>query len=171
MAIRSYILHELFEDVVRYVQIDCSAIFDSIQKPFFNCDTMLKFMSQMLEHDAAQVDKFPIIYLRPDYIENYNTNDSKILYYANCEVYIIYHTDPGYYIADRYEQVFKPILLPIYDSLIKRLIHTGNFAFKPTHSKQNLMYWGENNENFANDYIDAIHITNLNLGVFKTNCI
>ena len=96
MAIRSYILHELFEDVVRYVQIDCSAIFDSIQKPFFNCDIMLKFMSQMLESDDAQVDKFPIIYLRPDFIENYNTNDNRILYYANCEVYIIHHTDPGY---------------------------------------------------------------------------
>ena len=85
--------------------------------------------------------------------------------------FILFIMRPGYYIADRYEQVFKPILLPIYDSLIKRLIHTGNFAFKPTHSKQNLMYWGENNENFVNDYIDAIHITNLNLGVFKTNCI
>lgn len=171
MSFKAKILPDLFADMMLQVQIDCNSFLDSIQKPFFNHDTLLKFMNEMLEADNASVDKFPVIYLRPDFVENYKTDDIRVLYTANIELYIIHHTSADYAVSQRYEQVFKPVLIPIYESLINRIQHYRGWKCDLTHSKQDLLYWGVNNTNFVNDYIDAIHITNMNLGVFKTNCI
>lgn len=170
MKFKARILPDLMEDMMRYVRLDLTDKFNSSQKPYFNHDTMQKFINEMLEKDSNSVDKFPVVYMRPDYIEDYNTGDSRVLYNATIELYIIHRTEPIYKVGNRYEEVFKPILYPIFEALMYRLKHYAGFTFNYEHSKQDLLQWGLNNENFVNEYIDAIHLTNMTLGVMKTNC-
>jgi len=173
MAFEAKIFVDLFGEMMRKVQADLSDRFDSIEKPYFHYGHSLELINDMLEKDKYAVDKFPIVYLLQDFTENHAVNNSSVQYTADVQLYIINLTDPNYYIADRYQHVFRTVLYPIYNSLIKNLKQYRYFSFpidKVPHSKTDLPYWGENNANFANDYIDAIHISNLSVPVAKTNC-
>jgi hypothetical protein len=100
---------------------------------------------------------------------------------ARLSMFICCATDPRYTPQERTQQTFVPILIPIYEELMKQLLKS-QFIVKPEnlkipHSyimryqwgKGGLQYYDNGKANIFNDYIDAIEITDLELN-FKPNC-
>lgn len=170
------ILVNLFDDMINQVRFDLmnDGYFDNVQKPYFHYGTTLNMINELLSKDNAHVDKFPLVYLSQPFTEDYNTDNLSTLFNATVEVFIINHTDPNHTILDRYNEVFEPILYPIYESLMNNITHYRGFMFDlktpPRHSKEDLPHWGDGQKNFDNDFVDAIRITNLVIPVSKTNC-
>jgi len=175
MSFKSKILVDLFADLMNQVraQLNIKYGFDNSQQPYYHYGTYQNFVNEFLEKDSYSQEKYPAIYLLQPFSENTDVQNIGILYEAEIQIYIVNHTEPNYSISDRYDEVFKPILYPIYEVLINELRNYRGFQFPLSnikHTKQDLPHWGDGNANFANDYIDAIHITNLIIPVSKTNC-
>ena len=125
------------------------------------------------ENDPVyKYQKYPLVVLRLDASEN--VHDGVIDY--NLNLAIMDFTDKNYNAADRYTNVFKPVLYPLYQSFLKQLKDSGLFMFgsklkEPKHTKVDRPFWGTppsppnegNNKYIFSDPLDAIEIINLQL--------
>ena len=173
MAFEPRVLVDLFGDMMKRVELDLSNKFNDVQKPFYHYGHTQELINDLLAKSNSNVDRFPLVYLLQDFDEDYNVEDHRVQYEANVVIYIINHTDANFKVTDRYEQVFKQTLYPIYQTLIQNLATYKHFGFpiaRVPHTKTDLLYWGNGAANFSNDAIDAIRITNLNIPVMKNKC-
>jgi hypothetical protein len=85
---------------------------------------------------------------------------------------IIMFTDRNYDTIQRLENIFKPILLPLYEKFFEALSNSPFFSWSgdlemPDHTMIKRYYWssteGRKFENIFNDPIDAIEIRNLSI--------
>ena len=125
--------------------------------------------------------KYPLIYLVQDFVEKRGQKPG-IYAETSLNILIIHQTDNTYKITDRYANVFKPVLYPIYYSLIDQISHHKQINnFDETlipHTKIDRSYWGKTSINAAgnsalslNDYVDAIEISNLDLNINYQLCL
>lgn len=137
---------------------------------------LLETLFQMTKSPEEMLKKYPLVYLVQDFSEDRGIGG----YYAatNLNIIIAHQTLNTYKITDRMRFVFKPVLYPIYYTLLK------SFADYPgilegdddsiSHTKIDRSYWGSNpaagNKNALTDYLDAIEITNLSLKFNYNNC-
>ena len=109
--------------------------------------------------------RFPLIGLYEDYDELHNGNPSS--YEVSFHLVIAINTLPEYTSEERSVINFIPVLQPIYDQFIISTHKSGYFREtnwrKVKCTKTNRMHWGKNS--VANDFIDAIEITNLKLNI------
>ena len=123
-------------------------------------------VSNKTKDSIAKFQKFPLIALRLDIKEQHDKTAVKMF----LNIAIITNTSAGLNAEQRLEQVFKPILYPLYKNFLAKIKVYKNFlildSFEPTHEKYDRMFWGKaaeegNLENLFAEPIDAIELINL----------
>lgn len=140
--------------------------------PFYMYGHRLEIANRLLEQDKDKVykyRKYPLIALRLDIDEH--KADGVIAY--NLNLAILTYTDKNWNAEQRYTNIFKPILYPLYDRFMAELRNSGLFMWDgeqsfPEHHKIDRPFWGiaqsEGNTKYIfNDPLDAIEITDLKL--------
>jgi len=88
-------------------------------------------------------------------------------------------TERAIYEDKRLEEVYKPILYPLYEKFFSELRKSGlfmweNFQTLPEHTKRNRFYYGtpvgENKQLVFTDVLDGIEITNLKINSTNKLC-
>ncbi|MDR1199590.1 MAG: hypothetical protein LBK94_11390 [Prevotellaceae bacterium] len=137
-------------------------------------DGILNTMSQTT---AQRVKKYPAILLLQDFLEKKGTQTG-IETEVNLQLLIVTGSDKDYRVSVRYERIFKPVLYPIYECLMKVLKKDGRLANsygeivhnkidRPNISGFSILVRGQTKQLFY-DCLDAIEINNLNLKIKKT---
>lgn len=118
---------------------------------------------------SEKYKKYPLIALRLDTSERVVGD----MTHYTLNLAIVHATKPGYTAEERYINVFKPILYPLYDLFMEELRNTGGFWWegqrsRPEHIKIDRPFYGvPSNEGnvkqlFA-DPLDAIEIVDLKI--------
>jgi hypothetical protein len=93
---------------------------------------------------------------------------------AKFELIIATRSEPNYTADQRMINTFVPILYPLYSQFLKSLANSGYFfdypANKIQHTKTDRLFWGKNKNAAFGDYVDAIHIQNLQLKIKSFKC-
>lgn len=120
---------------------------------------------------VKKAKKYPLFMLRLDTPERH---ENDMIFY-DLNIVILAHTKRDYTTTDRFEEVIKPTLLPLYESFIKELKRSGLFVWgkgiKPPHTMIIRPYYGvlgaeANMANLFGDYVDAIEIQNLKINSY-----
>lgn len=122
--------------------------------------------------------KYPLIALIEDVRYRTNTDGFRE---ANFDIIICYNTLNEGISKDRYKEIINPILMPIYDELIKQIGLSGKFAnYTFPHDMITRPYFGveqqkgsgtlANRGNIFSDILDAIEIRNMRLNLHNNNC-
>lgn len=144
--------------------------------PFYMYGHPLEINNRLLEKNKDRLNKwlkYPLIVLRLDTEEKVKNG---IVEY-NLNVAILTYTDRKYNAEDRQENVFKPVLYPLYKLFMRKLQESGLFILEegddvlPEHTKIDRYYWGNksndnNDANMFNDPIDAIELADLKLSSY-----
>lgn len=135
--------------------------------------------NRLVKKDKDKVfkyQKYPLIALRLPIPEDHS-NDGIVS--VSLNIAILAFTDRNYKSEERYENVIKPVLEPLYDQFLAALESTGIFTFEgeiPEHTKIDRLYWGieqseGNVRNIFTDPLDAIELIDLELNFVKNiNC-
>lgn len=142
--------------------------------PYYMFGHKLEVARELLIKESnpdEQAKKYPLIILAMDTPEE---NFGKMIHY-DLTIAIVDYTKPEYLTEERYTNVFKPILYPLYESFFVELRKSGLFCWpnigrKPMHTKTDRPYWGVaynkagvNVEKVFSDPLDAIEITKLKI--------
>lgn len=142
---------------------------------------LIQTMAQWDTDPSLRTQKYPLIYLVQDFKEA-RGKGAGVYADVSLNIIICHQTDPTYKVTDRMTNVFKPVLYPIYYSLIKQLTKNNlTFAVSPDlvpHDKWDRSYWGTLQLNTGgsdhklalNDFVDAIDIQNLQLKIDYQPC-
>ena len=147
--------------------------------PFYLYGHKLDIANRLLlkNNDAKFKDqKYPLIALIMDFPEHVAGG----MAHYSLHVVILHLTDPNFTIEDRYEQVFRPILYPLYEKFMVQLRKVGKFTWAgdqgfPDHIKTDRPYWGKvyeqgNAAYIFNDRLDALEIAELKISKTIKNC-
>ena len=130
---------------------------------------------------GIRVAKYPMIYVVQDFVEH-RGKLAGVYADINLQVIVCHQTDGDYKITDRYTNVFKPVLYPIYYSFMKQLaLSNMTFPSSPdliSHDKYDRSFWGTSkvvgsggtDRSVLNDFVDAIDIQNLQLKIDYQPC-
>jgi hypothetical protein len=128
-----------------------------------------------------RVGKYPMIYVVQDFVER-RGKLAGVYAELSLQVIVCHQTEADYKITDRYANVFKPVLYPIYYSLMKNLaLSNMTFPSSPdliSHDKYDRSFWGTSkvvgsggtDRSVLNDFVDAIDIQNLQLKIDYQPC-
>jgi hypothetical protein len=154
----------------------------SIQAIDFQYGHRVELIQTLAQKDSDPQQRFlkyPLVYLVQDFRER---RGREVGVYAEVSLNIIiaHQTESTDKITDRMAKVFKPVLYPIYYSLIKQLATIPQtlegYQDQISHDKWDRSYWGtqavsSNTANVLNDYVDAIDIQNLDLKINYQPCL
>jgi len=124
------------------------------------------------------IDSFktsPLIVLIQDFEEDHD-NDGFDQIAKDVNIVIVGATSKDYYAADRYTNTFIPLLLPLYEKLMKAIKRSKYFTIDKdglNHSKIDRMFYGSElgvQENIFEDFTDAVDIRGLDLKINKNKC-
>lgn len=125
--------------------------------------------------------KYPLIVLYQDFVEDHGDN-TIFEYTVSPFVVIVNSTDKTYISEQRYENIFKPILYPLYYNLIDKISKSPdiyeNIKKKIEHNKTDRLFWGAasnygNTGLIFNDNLDAIELEfdSLNINKVINTCL
>lgn len=128
---------------------------------------IMKILSEKSANSTLKFEKYPLIVLFQDFTESITLEGRDV----PLNIAIITETRADYYAVDRYDHTFKDTLYPLWDLLISHMKRSAYIDNKMDfiYDKTDRPYWGKNNANLFNDFIDAIEITNLKLTI-KDKC-
>lgn len=133
-------------------------------------DNILQGWGQTPDNSAV---KYPMLALLQDFDESRGIGAGKMAE-VKLELVIATMTRPELTSAQRMTNTFVPILYPLYNQFVKSVVDSGYFFGASyanlQHTKTDRMFWGRNKAAAFGDYVDAIHIQNLNLVVKSFNC-
>lgn len=115
-------------------------------------------------------------------IEDYRIikKDEGLTGVADLKLLILYYSKPDITRQQREDNVFRPILYPIYNELLRQFKLSGKFQIydvtKIQHEHINRPHWGDpglygNKEYPLTGVFDGIEISNLQLTTFLQNCL
>ncbi len=123
---------------------------------------------------ATKLQKYPLIALKLDVSE---TVENGISSFEDLNIGFFTITKENYNAEERVENIFKPILFPMYELFFEKLASSGLFlikgSVKPPHTKVDRPFYGtQDNEGnvkrIFSDPLDCVEIINLKLK--KRNC-
>lgn len=140
--------------------------------PFYMYGHRLEISNRLLEKTKDKVlkyQKYPLVALRMDIPETVKDG----LWHYKLNIVIVAKTDPNYDTPERMQNVFRPVLYPLYEQLLQAIINSGLFMWEqgndvPVHTKIDRPFWGitakEGNTAYIfNDPLDGIEIIDLEL--------
>ncbi len=121
-------------------------------------------------------ERYPLVALRLDTDEDWGNE----LVEFNLNIAIVTYTKKEYISTQRMDNIFIPILYPLYESF-KRNLPKGGFTWKssklkePPHTKTDRLFYGtvggEGNTGYIfQDPLDAIELTNLRISKLDNKC-
>jgi hypothetical protein len=169
MAIGELQITEIIDSVVS--NIDVSDI-SGIDNVYFDFGNYIE-ISNKLSKETVSDQKYPLFALILDVRES-EINDIQIYKAYSFTLIIAYYTEKDYASQQRRDNIFKPILQPLYRKFINEILLNRNGYFNINqrfidHSKYDRYFIGSQNpnQNRFNDFIDAIEIQINNLEVRK----
>lgn len=165
------IIYEQLEEVV-------AAMADPPQYLYGHRLEIVNLIKQQQSDPTLQLTRFPLIALKLDTPAG-TVNGNMINY--NLNIAIITSTEKGYTAKERLENVFKPVLYPLYDEFFKQLKRCGHFTwpaiglFRPPHTKIDRFFYGtlseeKNVKNLFDDPIDAVELIDLKINSKIKTC-
>lgn len=133
----------------------------------------------MSKYEDARAPKYPMVALVMD-VPHKGVSNSDIYAEVNLNIVIATVTRQEYISEDRLTNVFKTILMPIYEELLNQLVQDRRFNIQDDriipHAGPIRRYnWGRTNlftdRDAGTDYIDAVEIQNMILQINQNNCI
>lgn len=165
---------DIIGNVVTLVRAEYDAAND--EQPFYLYGHPADIFEILAEKDKSSTHKskkYPMICLFQDFEEESNKARTLI---TGATIAIVTETKKVYRAKDRYDNIFTPVLQPIYELFIQYLRQSKYLSSDDlyNHKKTDRLYWGKsddfgNTANKTNDALDAIIITNLNLEI-NNNC-
>lgn len=126
-------------------------------------------LNQMTANLTQSESKYPLVALFTDIPEKRGF-DSGIDSTVNLHLIVACLTDPTYTAPQRLLLNFKPIIIPVYDQLLKSIASSGYYMEgvwqKISHDAVRCYLYGKGKNQFA-DYVDCYEITNLKLTLNK----
>lgn len=133
-------------------------------------------VSQVSRSVAENPNNFPLLWLVFNFDENVGYNPGEFLN-TTVQLVIMNKTDNTWTSQERDNNNFHPILFPIYQELVNQIRKAVEFG-KPSesataHKRTNRPYWGggdvngADTENLFKQFVDAVHIRDLNLKISK----
>lgn len=180
-AVSDAILSEIQAAELAIVQLTTPTATESniaaINYQYGHLNELIETMKQYEQSPELRYEKYPLIALFLDIPEQYGSSGG---YPGECRLHmaICYGTSTTLKAEERYAQVIKPILLPLYEELIRQIESCAEFVTIGTlqHTMTERPYWGRGGlgdtaGNVFADAVDAIEITDLNLtNNFNPNC-
>lgn len=147
------------------------------EMPFYMYGHRLEISNRLTEKTADKIfkyKKYPLVALRLDIPEG--VAGGMIEYKLNVALLML--TEKNYTAEERYANVLKPILYPMYASLFRKLKWAGfswDGGFEPPHSKIDRPFWGTsgpegNQANIFTDPLDAIELLDLTIRKRSKGC-
>ncbi len=178
MTDKRSILVDLFGDVVKYVREEWDV--ENCVAPYYMHGHPLEILKLLTEKDKSnqfKYSKYPLIALLQDFQET-KGNSSMISLSASPRVLILESTQMHFDAVDRYNEVFRPTLYPIYELFLQAIADSGFFNVagedEIPHNKTDRLFWGReglygNDKLIFNDKLDAIDISFINLEVLRNS--
>lgn len=171
MINKSVYIVDIVKDLVAKVAIDLSKTIYYTYGPISEIIQNLKMMTD--NYGTADL-KYPLVALLTDIDESKGIN-SDVYAEVDLNILIFTLTDPLYIAPQRTEYSFKPILHPIYESLLDQIDQSNQIISLPNceipHNKIDHYKWGKDTIPEFADHIDCTEIKNMNLTIRKkTNC-
>jgi len=118
---------------------------------------------QYTQHDDLKFEKFPLIALYTDFPIYHRRHGD--YHGTSLEIAIVHYTEPNYQARDREMKSFIPILHPIYALFMEGIEESSMFIGPQyAHKVTDRYFWGKKPlGNEYNDYVDAVHIEDLEL--------
>lgn len=143
--------------------------------PYYLYGDALEIISVLAEKKNEQkgkYEKYPLIILVLD-IKRRHGESSSYPYSTEMNVVICDYTEREYHAVDRKDNVFDPILEPLYELFIEKLLAHNLILSKQkeiAHDRFDRYRWGTkeafgSGKSILNDYLDAIEITGLTVKV------
>lgn len=140
----------------------------------------IEIANRLLEKDSDMVykyQKYPLIALHMPFTEGIKADGMIEL---SLNIAIMDFTEETYISEERYQQVFVPILEPLYELLLEKIQESGlfNIIGTPEHTRIDRLFWGTENQIGSNeqdkyvfnDPLDAIELVNLKLNLLESKC-
>jgi hypothetical protein len=150
---------------------------DGGSAPYYMYGHKLEVAKDLLKKDKTY-QKYPLVYLVMDFPE---TKQNRILS-CTLNIGLIAFTKQEYNASQRYQNVFKPVLYPLYRKFMEELFKSDLFFWDgkddqvtPEHTKIDRLFWGVDGEQnqtgqkknskyiFNQDPLDCIEIVGLKL--------
>lgn len=134
---------------------------------------IISLLMQKDKSPSEQFNKYPLVCLFQDFPETWT---SESLMEVTLNIVICSSTTQDLTAPQRYDRNFIPILYPIFDRFLKRLVQGANtVGYDPVFRKFDRLYWGKaglygNTGNIFNDRLDAIELVNLKLKLNPIIC-
>lgn len=123
--------------------------------------------------DENRVLKFPLLYMQTPFKLQHD-KWGKFATTQGLDFFIIHETNKTWTSDERVENVFKPVIYPIYAAFIKVLNKSGarvQTFQNPVHGQYDFYYWGEAQQQVLNDVVDCMKLEDLRLQVNNnSNC-
>ena len=110
--------------------------------------------------DPRTPGKYPLVWLVTPFRERHERQDMYVS--ADLRFIIAHNTDTGYYMHQRRDKVFLPILYPVMQELLNQLIKSASFQVNPLlYEKEDLQLArvDEKGKHLLNDAADIIDLT------------
>jgi hypothetical protein len=144
--------------------------------PYYMPGHPAEIMQRLGKKTQAAKEKYPLIFLKLDFLEPISGG----MYNYDLNLGIMMFTKQTYTLQQRRDNVFTPILIPLYESFMKGIRNAGKFSwggeqtFAP-HTPVLRPFWGvavagNNTKNIFGDPLDCIEIINLRINKRVTNC-
>lgn len=153
-----------------------SGSYKSIE-PYYLFGHRIDIANRLLDKDQDNVfkyQKYPLIALRLPLTQEVMNDD------VNCAVVniaIMECTEKNYTSEERYDNVIKPVLSPIYERFLLAIENSPYISLvgTPQHKRIDRLFWGteqkEGNVKYIfNDPLDAIELIDLKLNIIEKNC-
>lgn len=133
-------------------------------------------LENMKEDDSIKL-RFPLVWLSesPPIPQVKNTNG--FFTDVTLQVWVMFHTTQNWSSETREVEVFKPILRPIYQGLMKAISNMTEFRRIPESNLEYSIYehkflgTNDNTASMLTAFVDAIEIRDLRLTMNNKNCI
>lgn len=162
------IFTDVFGDIVAAVRAEYDTA--NALEPYYLFGQSLAVKNELIEKRIEA--RYPLIILGidSDYLER-DINSRQYEVSFNC--WIVEETKKEWYTSDRFEQIYKTILYPIYAILKEKMEfseYIESFGIQGFQPQVRLFpYWGSSNEQVLTDPLDAIGVKINNL-LIKNNC-
>lgn len=148
--------------------------------PFYEYGHRREIARLLMEKEndlVRKYQKYPLVALRMDFPEVQNPGQ---LVEYDLNIAFLAFTQENYSTAQRYANIFKPLLYPLVGVFFEKLVESGLFVWgdttqKPPHTKIDRPYYGiealeDNEANIFNDPLDGIELINLRIRSTDTGC-
>ena len=169
---------DIFRDIVAEVSERLTPKIKSINGVYYEHGHLIEINDTLTQKGKTSLEfqKYPLIMLLQDFPEVRQDGHKQL----TLRLIITANTRADIKANERYEKVFKPLLVPVYKQLIDSIVWSGKFFWdgdldNPPHTRTDRPFYGVGSENgnvryIMSDKLDAIEVSELQLNYIEKDC-